>query len=322
MRFAAGLFVLFMCASAFPASAMEMLIANKTPYDILGFALEGVSNDGQQISSFSAAHARPGESCGEKNGSIAKLTALQVDFGRGRIAVKDCALTDKTELTLSMDGAGKAVLSASDGKALPLAFSDLRFPQDSAQAVDFVELLQAGTREGVLSLGGSAAQEFKAFGDVVVPVRFGETVWTGAVSFLREGGVARIRLTTEKSSEGWQDILPEFLSAFELRPLSLALPDGVTIRYYDKNDAASAGSAEDARENFFSMVTDDDMQKAHPEGKLTALIGPESAFADCAQPKRPVSPAMGAVLRMDASDLVLLDVEKDISGLVELERMR
>ena len=322
MRFFTGLFALFMCGFAFTASAMEMAIANKTPYVILGFALEGVSGDGQQVSSFSAVHARQGESCGENNGSIAKLTALQVDFGRGRVAVKDCSLTGKAELTLRMDDAGKPVLAASDGKALPLAFSDLRFPQDTAQAVDFAELLQAGSREEVLALGKSAVQVFKAFDDIVMPVRFGETVWTGAVSFLQEGGVARIRLMTEKSSEGWQDILPEFLAAFELRPLSLALPDGVTIRYYDKNDAASAGSAEDARENFFTLVTDDTIQEAHPEGKLTGLIGTESAFSECADRKRPVSPGMGAVLRMSASDLVLLDVEKNISGLVELERMR
>lgn len=322
MRFAAGLFALFMCGFAFPSSAMETVIANKTPYDILGLALEGVSGDGQQVSSFSAAHARPGESCGEKNGSISKLTALQVDFGRGRVAVKDCALTDKAELTLKMDDAGKPVLSTPDGKALPLVFHDLRFPQDTAKTVEFADLFHAGNREEVLALGGPAVQQFKEFQDVVMPVSFGETVWTGAVSFLEGGGVARIRLMIEKSKEGWQDILPEFLEAFELRPLSLALPDGVTIRYYDKTDAASEGSVEDARTNFFTAVTDDEILKANPEGKVTGLIGTESAFAECADRKRPVSPTYGAVLRMDASNLVILDVEKNISGRVELERMR
>ncbi|MCR5562271.1 MAG: hypothetical protein K6F46_02700 [Desulfovibrio sp.] len=324
MRFAAGLLVALMCALAVSASAfaMEMVITNETPYDILGFALEGVSDDGQQISSFSAVRALPGERCGEKNGSISKLTALQVDFGRGRVAVKDCALKNKAELILRMDDEGKPILTTSDGKSLPLAYSDLRFPHDNAQAVDFVELLQAGTREKALALGGAAVQEFKSLNDIVMPVRFGETVWTGAVCFVEGGSIARIRLMTEKSSEGWKDILPDFLAAFELRPLSLTLPDGVTIRYYDKNDVSSAGSAEEARENFFMMVTDEDIQKAHHEGKLTALIGTESAFADCAESKRPVSPAMGAVLRMSASELVVLDVEKDISGIVELERMR
>ena len=313
--------VLCLNFAAFPASAMEVRIANGTPYEILGLFLEGVSGDGQQVSSFSAVRTLPGERCGDKNGNIDTLTALQADFGRGRIAVKDCALKDRAELTLSLDDAGKPVLSTSDGKALPLAFHDLRFPEGNANAVDFMALVEAKTREDVLKSGGTAVLDFKEFGDLVMPVQFGEHVWTGAVSFARDGGLARIRLMTERSSEAWKEILPEFLAAFELRPLTLTLPDGVTIRYYDKSDANAAGSADEAREQLVALATDDALLEEKPDGKLAALIGTENAFLECGQPQRPTSPSLGAVLNLNSSNLVILDVEPDISARVELERM-
>ena len=42
----------------------------------------------------------------------------------------------------------------------------------------------------------------------------------------------------------------------------------------------SVGSAENTRENFFTMLTDNDIQKAHPKEKLTGLFSAENAFAD------------------------------------------
>ena len=322
MRFATALLEIFLCFAASPAFAVEVRIANATPYEILGFCLEGTTEDGQQISSFLATRALPGESCGESDGSMETLTALQVDFGRGRVAVKNCALKGRAELTLGMDDGGKAVLSTSEGKALPLEFSDLRFPAEDAGGLDFMELLDAATREDVLRLGGPAAREFKEFGDVVVPVRLGDTVWTGAVGFAQDGGIARIRLMAERSSDAWKEVLPEFLAAFELRPLSLAMPDGAVLRFYDQSDANADVSAEEAREQLVMLASDDALWEDSPEGKLTALLGTESAFLDCAQPKRPASPSLGAVLSLGASNLVTLDVEKDITGRVELERMR
>ena len=322
MRFVTALLELFLCFVASPAFAVEVRIANATPYEILGFFLEGMTGDGRQVSSFSAVRALPGESCGEKDGSMETLTALQVDFGRGRVAVRDCALKGMAELTLGMDDGGRAVLSTPGGKALPLEFSDLRFPADDAGGVDFIELVDAATREDVLRLGGPAARDFKDFGDVVVPVRLGGTVWTGSVGFARGGGIARIRLMAERSSDAWKEVLSEFLEAFELRPLSLAMPDGAVLRFYEQGEANTAASAEEAREQLVMLVADDAVWEDKPEGKLTALLGTESAFLDCAQPKRPASPSLGAVLILGASNLVTLDVEKDISGRVELERMR
>ena len=322
MRCVTALFFFFFCFAASPAFAVEVRIANATPYEILGFCLEGIFEDGQRVSSFLAVRALPGESCGETDGNIETLTALQVDFGQGRAAVKDCALKGRAELTLGVDDGGKAVLSTSEGKALPLEFSDLRFPDEDAEGLDFMELVQAATREDVLRLGGQAAREFKEFGDVVMPVRLGDTVWTGAVGFARDGGVARIRLMTERSSDTWKTTLPEFLAAFDLRPLSLALPDGAVLRFCDQSGANAAGSAEEAREQLVMLATDDALWEEKPEGKLEALIGTESAFLDCVQPKRQASPSLGAVLSLSASNLVTLDVEKDISGRVELERMR
>lgn len=154
MRCVTVLLMLTLCFAASPAFALEVSIANATPYEILGLYLEGVSDEGPEFSSFSALRARPGERCAEKNGNMATLTALQVDFGRGRIAVKDCALKDRAELTLCLDDAGKPILSTSDGKALPLAFSDLRFPEEDDKALDFMELVKARSREDVLKLGG------------------------------------------------------------------------------------------------------------------------------------------------------------------------
>ena len=187
---------------------------------------------------------------------------------------------------------------------------------------DFIELVDAATREDVLRLGGPAAREFKDFGDVVVPVRLGGTVWTGSVGFARDGGIARIRLMAERSSDAWKEVLSEFLEAFELRPLSLAMPDGAVLRFYEQGEADAAASAEEAREQLVMLAADDAVWEDKPEGKLTALLGTESAFLDCAQSGRPASPSLGAVLILGASNLVTLDVEKDISGRVELERMR
>lgn len=134
--------------------------------------------------------------------------------------------------------------------------------------------------------------------------------------------MARIRLMTERSSDAWKEVLPEFLAAFDLRPLFLALPDGITIRFYDKNDANAAGSAAEAREQLVALATDDALLEEKPEGKLAALMGTESAFLECGQPRGSVSSSLGAVLNLSSSNLVILDVEPDISGRVELERMR
>ncbi len=321
MRSVTVFLVLFLYFAASPASAMEVLLANATPYEILGLFLEGISDEGPQLSSFSALRALPGERCMENNGNMTTLTALQVDFGRGRIAVKDYALKDRAELTLRMDDAGKPVLSTPDGRTLPLVFHDLRFPEQDDKAVDFMTLVEAKSREDVLKIGGTAVLDFKEFGDVVMPVQFGDNVWTGVVSFDREGDTARIRLMTERSSDAWKEVLPEFLAAFGLRPLSLALPDGVTIRYYDKSDANAAGSADEAREQLVALATDDALLEEKPDGKLAALIGTENAFLECGQSQQPASPSLGAVLNLSASNLVLLDVEPDISARVELERM-
>ena len=322
MRRVTVFLVLCLSFAAFPASAMEVRIANGTPYEILGLFLEGVSGDGQQISSFSAVRALPGERCGEKNGNIDTLTALHADFGRGRIAVKGCALKDRADLTLSMNDAGKPVLSTSDGRALPLAFHDLRFSGEHGTAVDFMALAEAKNREDVLKIGGTAVLDFKEFGDLVMPVQLGEHVWTGAVSFASDGGLARIRLMTERSSDAWKEVLPEFLAAFGLRPLTLTLPDGLSIRYCDKSDANAADSADAAREQLVALATDDALLEEKPDGKLAALIGTENAFLECGQSQQPASPSLGAVLNLSASNLVLLDVETDISARVALERMR
>ena len=322
MRCASFLLMILLYSSPFPAFAMEVLITNATPYEILGLFLEGVSDGGQEISSYSTVRARPGESCGERNGNMDTLNGLQVDFGLGRVVVKQCALKGRLELTLRMDEQDKALLSTSDGQVLPLVFSDLRYGQEDENALDFMELVQMTSREDVLGFGKSAVLAFREIGDLVMPVRLGDTVWTGTVSFASDASLARIRLMTDKSSEEWKDILPDFLEAFDLRPLSLALPNGDTIRYWDKSDANAADNAKEAREQLVSLVTNQALLEENPEGTLWALMGGESAFAACGQPQGELSPSLGAVLQLSASNLVILDVEKNIRGRVLLEHMR
>ncbi len=316
MRFAAAFFTFFLCGSALPASAAEITVANDTPYEILGLSLEGVSEEGAAVSSFTAVHALPGEDCGERNGTIKTVTALAIDLGRGRTAIKNCSLQGSTALKLSMDGDDTPVLSTSDGKKLPVSFHDLRYAEEDGGAVDLRDLEQAANRSAVLRLGGEAVQEFREFGDIAMPVALGGSVWTGTISFAEDGSPARIRLMAEKSSDCWKEALPQFLELYQFRPLLMTLPDGTKIRFFDKKDANAAQEAEGAREQLCAIAMDDSLFEGNPGGVFTALIGTEDMFSECAR-QRSVSPAKGAVLRLTPSELVTLDAIGDISAIAE-----
>ncbi|MCR4666220.1 MAG: hypothetical protein K5657_02875 [Desulfovibrio sp.] len=313
------------------AQALSVEIANNSSYPILGVAMQGRTSDGSIMSAFSAFKGYPGSSVRQDVGNIRTLTALRIDYGRCRITVKNPAALKNAEtvqLTLRTHPENRTpTLTTGNGKELDLDIQDLRFTEHTPGVLDFMTLVRADGRGDVEKLLNRSAPNDSHFGDVVLPVRIGDTVWTGVLTFSSAEDDARlmsVRLLHEANGETIGSALPELMQEMHLRPLYLQMPDQTIIRYYDAGDRNAAHSKEEDCEQFCSIVSDDTIfaSEHNEDMKLVGLLATEKTFADCmAQSKNATESAPGISLERSNADLVDITFVKDMSGQVMLMLM-
>ncbi len=320
MRFSYAAIFLFLTCSAVTAHGAVIRIANDTRYEIIGLSVEGLTEQGLKSSSYSAFRALPGQELRLDNGVIRTVTMIEADYGLGRVTVDDCSLGSPVLLSLSMDENSMPGLISPDGTILPAEVSDLRFDEQEKPAIGLIDLLKAADIDAVRRLGGDMVQDFRY--DSVMPVRLGEDIWTGIVSADTGNSIEHVRLLTETWSAAWAG-LPNFFNEFKLYPIAAAMPDGDVIPFY--SEGAKGGVEEDGPEGLgekvyrmLGLIEDDAIWEEYPEGKLAVLLGPQSALKECSEAKESYSPVLGTVLRMSSSDMIILDIEKDISGRLDL----
>ncbi|MBO4296832.1 MAG: hypothetical protein J5863_08745, partial [Desulfovibrio sp.] len=147
--------LLLAACTALPAHALDVHIANTSKSEILSVFLAGLTDDGHKMSMLNFMQSRPGETVDCGNEALKEIQTLALDYGRGRIALKDAApLKDMSEvkLVLSFDEQGQPELAVEGGEKLAIDITDLRFAQDAPGAVDVAELAKAATRGDVHKL--------------------------------------------------------------------------------------------------------------------------------------------------------------------------
>ena len=171
--------LLLATCTAVPVQALDVHIANKSKSEILSVFLAGLTNDGHKMSMLNFMQSRPGETVDCGNEELKEVQSLALDYGRGRITLKDPApLKDMSDvkLVLSFDEQGQPELALEGGDKLAIDVADLRFAQDAPGAVDVADLVKAATRGDVHKLA-------KDTPGVLDDPMTGGAVWTGVASF-------------------------------------------------------------------------------------------------------------------------------------------
>jgi len=284
--------LLLATCTAVPVQALDVHIANKSKSEILSVFLAGLTNDGHKMSMLNFMQSRPGETVDCGNEELKEVQSLALDYGRGRITLKDPApLKDMSDvkLVLSFDEQGQPELALEGGDKLAIDVADLRFAQDAPGAVDVADLVKAATRGDVHKLAKDTpgVLDDPMTGECILPVRAGGAVWTGVASFSfgksEERTIARLRLMQEIGDNGLrnlENVFEAFMESMHLHPISLRSQP--TVLAFCGPGSLQALETNVARVRFAEMATDKGLfSNPRKPATLQGLLVGEKAYAQC-----------------------------------------